>query len=441
MFYRAGAAGGGASANGSVTNCTFAGNSAIGGQTGIGLPGDGAGGGIAGQSFQTVLTNTIVANNTSSTSGANGIGKIVDGGHNICSDASCGFTTATSLNNTDPRLGRLVYTGGSVPTLPLLAGSPAIDAGDDSQALATDARGAARQGAHSDIGAYERPVWQAEAVAVDTNNDTILLWNHNQGYVSLWNVSSTGTPNGQWLYGPYAGWTCLDMAVGADNKARLLWRYTDGRLAIWGVDATTGAVLYQRGIAAVDGWTALALRVGSDNNARLLWRYVDGRVCVWTLEESSGSRLSQPVFTPGSGYTYADFALASNNNLSILCNHSDGTQNISTIDGNGNLVTSFSYGPYAGWTATRLSVGADGQTRLLWNHVQGYTTLWNINTITGILNTQTQFGPYQGWNASTLTAGSDNNARLLWNHINGYNSLWNVDSACNILNQFLYGPY
>jgi hypothetical protein len=50
----------------------------------------------------------------------------------------------------------LGYYGSPVPTLPLLRGSPTIDAGDDATCPATDARGVHRpQGAHCDIGAYE----------------------------------------------------------------------------------------------------------------------------------------------------------------------------------------------------------------------------------------------------------------------------------------------
>jgi hypothetical protein len=46
--------------------------------------------------------------------------------------------------------------GGPTPTVPLLSGSPAINAGDDIAAPPTDQRGRARPfGAHSDIGAFE----------------------------------------------------------------------------------------------------------------------------------------------------------------------------------------------------------------------------------------------------------------------------------------------
>jgi hypothetical protein len=63
----------------------------------------------------------------------------------------------------DPRLGPLAFNGGPTRTHALLAGSPAIDHGDNSGAPATDQRGVARRrdgdgnGSQiTDIGAFER---------------------------------------------------------------------------------------------------------------------------------------------------------------------------------------------------------------------------------------------------------------------------------------------
>jgi hypothetical protein len=79
-----------------------------------------------------------------------------DGGHNLCSDASAGFTSSTSRGNLDPLLGPLGNYGGPTPTMALLPDSPALDAGDDLVAPAADQRGVTRpQGGACDIGAFE----------------------------------------------------------------------------------------------------------------------------------------------------------------------------------------------------------------------------------------------------------------------------------------------
>jgi hypothetical protein len=87
-----------------------------------------------------ILWNTIIDNPCN--------GQIIDARHNLNSGAGCELT--------NPVFGSLGYYSSSIPTLPLLPNSPAIDAGDDSTCPATDARGIGRPiGAHCDIGAYE----------------------------------------------------------------------------------------------------------------------------------------------------------------------------------------------------------------------------------------------------------------------------------------------
>ena len=75
-----------------------------------------------------------------------------------------GEQIGTDAAPVDAKLGPLGNNGGQTPTLPLLFGSPAIDAGDDAVCAQTgadkvngvDQRGVTRpQGAHCDIGAFE----------------------------------------------------------------------------------------------------------------------------------------------------------------------------------------------------------------------------------------------------------------------------------------------
>lgn len=99
------------------------------------------------------MANTLLATNTP---GGNGHGQIIDDGRNLSSDGTCSFTNVGSLNNIDPKLGPLADNGGPTLTMALLAGSPAIDAGDNAAAPPTDQRGVPRPfGPAADIGAYE----------------------------------------------------------------------------------------------------------------------------------------------------------------------------------------------------------------------------------------------------------------------------------------------
>src|SRR5262249_46370770 len=85
---------------------------------------------------------------------------IVVQGSNLVQGGLTGFSNVLSG---DPLLGPLQSNGGSTPTMALLPGSPAVDAGSNSSALdssgsslTTDQDGFARQsGAAVDLGAYE----------------------------------------------------------------------------------------------------------------------------------------------------------------------------------------------------------------------------------------------------------------------------------------------
>ena len=106
----------------------------------------------------TTITNTIMADNTSANCG----GTITDGGHNL---QSPGTTCGTTITTADPKLDPtgLRNNGGPTQTIALEAGSPAINAGNESVCAAApvnnvDERGFVRPGlgaTNCSIGAFE----------------------------------------------------------------------------------------------------------------------------------------------------------------------------------------------------------------------------------------------------------------------------------------------
>lgn len=127
-----------------------------------------------------ILKNTIVANNspsfapigeTADPEDANSTGNTIfsgvsrsdvsgtvnSQGNNLIGDPTGGTGfIASDLLNINPLLAPLAANGGTTPTQALSPGSPAIDAGNNSGAPATDQRGAARpQNTTVDIGAFE----------------------------------------------------------------------------------------------------------------------------------------------------------------------------------------------------------------------------------------------------------------------------------------------
>jgi hypothetical protein len=89
------------------------------------------------------LRNTIISGDGSRPNlfAYNG-GTFLSQGHNLSSDDGSGFLTRDGdLTDTDPLLGPLQDNGGPTQTMALLDGSPAIDAGDNTDAPEWDQRG------------------------------------------------------------------------------------------------------------------------------------------------------------------------------------------------------------------------------------------------------------------------------------------------------------
>jgi len=145
----------GGNASATLTNCTVSGNSA-----------SANGGGLYSFGGAATIGNTIVAANTTTSSGPDAFGTVTSQGNNLIgeTDGSSGWigsdltgTIATPIN---PLLAPLGNYGGPTQTMPLLPGSPAIDTG--SNALipggVTDQRGASFPrfvNVVVDIGAFE----------------------------------------------------------------------------------------------------------------------------------------------------------------------------------------------------------------------------------------------------------------------------------------------
>lgn len=115
------------------------------------------------------LKNTIIANNISSPSVTDVRGLIVSQGNNLIGNTTGGIGfIASDLQNVNPLLGGFANNGGTTYTISLLAGSPAINAGNNTGATVTDQRGVPRpQNETVDIGAFESgvPFWNGQTDA------------------------------------------------------------------------------------------------------------------------------------------------------------------------------------------------------------------------------------------------------------------------------------
>jgi predicted outer membrane repeat protein len=192
-----------------VMNCTISGNSA------------GYAGGLSFlQGFTAppiTLANTIVAGNAGAVdydafSDIDVEGTLNSQGHNLIGNGSgaSGYAPSdlvgTAFNPIDPVLGPLQDNGGSTQTMAVLAGSPALNAGDPAQLGVPDQRGVVRTGGVN-IGAYQASATTFLLVAPDAIQAGVPF-----------NLSVTAVdPFGQVAYG-YAG----TVAFASDDTGAML---------------------------------------------------------------------------------------------------------------------------------------------------------------------------------------------------------------------------
>jgi Ca2+-binding RTX toxin-like protein len=195
--------------NGSVTilNSTFSENTAAeGGGAIFAVSDSNSGTGFTGGNATVAINNTILANTAGGASdfaattigtGSNsfsGVGNLIE------SNAASGTHTGTIVSSADPMLAALADNGGPTQTFALLAGSPAIDAGDSVAGAAAgdfDQRGMGFDrvaGDVIDIGAIESSPASSTLTVVLTSNGRLKIDDGDAtGKDNVLTVSTVGT--------------------------------------------------------------------------------------------------------------------------------------------------------------------------------------------------------------------------------------------------------
>ncbi|MBX7223284.1 MAG: hypothetical protein K1Y36_25455 [Blastocatellia bacterium] len=176
-----------------LVNCTFTANMAT------------RGGGISAAGTVT-LTNTIIALNTGSFNTAiEGTVNAAGSFNNfIQNNGTGGLTNGTNGNilaTSNFLLGTLGANGGATQTVPLLPGSPAINAGTATGAPATDQRGISRVGT-TDIGAYESRGFTMALASGNNQSTTVTTAFTNPLAVTVTSANGEPVNGGQVTFTP-----------------------------------------------------------------------------------------------------------------------------------------------------------------------------------------------------------------------------------------------
>lgn len=180
--------------------------------------------------------------------------------------------------------------------------------------------------------------------------------------------------------------------------------------------------------------------------AHLLWDNGNGTAAVWRLgpggAEAPGAS-DRRQFGPFAGWAARALAVGADGRAYLLWAGRDRTASVWSVDMAGGEDRHREFGPFPGWEARTLAVGPDGVLRVLWAGADGAAALWSLREEglrEGAAPESLVCGPYAGWAAVSLAVGPDGQALLLWTRADGAASVWRV-GADGLAQQTEHGPY
>jgi len=112
--------------------------------------------------------------------------------------------------------------------------------------------------------------WTPMDLAAGSSDDsTRLLWQHSTGAAGLWRLHYGGVDST--TYGPFPGWQAIALAVPnldwsldyGDTYSRVLWRHASGAIALWKT-GSTGTLARSFIFGPYSGWSVVDVAVGPD---------------------------------------------------------------------------------------------------------------------------------------------------------------------------------
>lgn len=265
-------------------------------------------------------------------------------------------------------------------------------------------------------------------LSVGPDNKTRLLFTDLDNRAALRSIDNAGHPTLSDPHGPYSGWQARAVADGSDGLTRVLWNNLDGSAALWLRGPTGNLASYT--YRPEDRWTAVDVSAGSDGTTHLLWTNLDGRAEL-TSVAVSGAQVSRATYGPFDGWLARSISTGADGLTRLLWSNSDGRVGLSLIDA-GRIVATHRFAPAPGWTARDVAVATDNQARILFVHADGRMALWSVDNSGAVTNSGTVYSPPEsGQTATRISAGGDGLTRVLWTGPEGAGNLWlmSLDNA------------
>ncbi len=232
-----------------------------------------------------------------------------------------------------------------------------------------------------------------------------LVWQRDDGVLSLWTMSGTTATSTQYLNPLMVSdpsWRIVATGdFNGDGKADLVWQHAGGWLAVWYMNGASmvGGQFLNSGQPAAPGWQIVgAADFNGDGNADLMWQHTDGWLAVWYM--SGPTLLSAQLLNPSriSGNDWKIVGVGDFNadgKPDLVWQHRDGWLSLWYMSGTNRLDAVYLNPMQVADPAWRIraviDLDGDGKTDLIWQHMSGgWLGAWIMNggtaTSTGLLN-------------------------------------------------------
>jgi hypothetical protein len=258
--------------------------------------------------------------------------------------------------------------------------------------------------------------WEPQRLVVGPFGTSLMLWKHTAGAISIWHVDTGGNIVSSHLWGPFAGWSVARMAARTDgfDDLALTWTRTDGAVSIWRLVGDGSFVKSSAIYGPYAGWTPSAIAVDTEITRHLLWTSAAGAAGWWSMPSPyTYDGVITTVHGPYAGWSPHGLAAGSPDDSSrLLWRHTSGAAGLWLRDASGNITTTTAFGPFAGWQPVTLAVPTvypdygDNHTRVLWRHTNDSAAVWSV-TASGELLKSFVYGPFAGWTAIDVAAGPE----------------------------------
>lgn len=142
---------------------------------------------------------------------------------------------------------------------------------------------------------------------------------------------------------------------------------------------------------------------------------------------ASGDWTSTPAEGPFSAWTATAISDGADGLSRVLWQNGDGRVGLEIV-GPAGSEAAFRFPPVPGWTVADVSVGDEGDTHLLWTSAGGQMRVTTLSS-SGVATSGPVYGPYRGWSVPAIADGPGGATWALWRNSDGRTSVSRMDGG------------